>query len=80
MVEIIAAVVTTRRLPREDGFGLVLNHNAFFELGIVVFAAVASVHGNEHGIELVLRVLTWLVFVVGLARRVVKEGHSCLYL
>ena len=76
VVKVVATVLPTGLFPLHQArVSLVLHHNALFECGIVVFAVVASVHGDLHRIELVLRVLLWLEFVVGDSYVVVEERH-----
>ena len=51
------------------------NHNALFEGGVEVFAAIATVHWDLHRIKLILSVLLWHKLVVWLANVVVKQCH-----
>ncbi len=76
MVKVVATVFSTIFLPREGGCtGLVLDHDALFEGGVVVFAAIAAIHRDLHGVELVLGVLLGLENVIGLANVVVEKRH-----
>jgi len=75
VIEVVAAVVATSLLPLEKAFSLVLNGDAFFELGVVVSTAVASVHGYQECVEFILRVVARLVSVSGDTSIVVKERH-----
>jgi len=75
VVEVVAAVVATSLLPLEKAFGLVLNGDAFFELGVVISTTVASVHGYQESIEFILRVMARLISVSGDTSIVVKERH-----
>ncbi len=54
---------------------MVLDHDALFESGVVVFAAIAAIHWDLHGVELVLGVLLGLENVIGLANVVVEKRH-----
>ena len=55
MVEVVATVLTACLLHGDWAVrGLVAHHDALLEGGVEVFAAVATVHGDLHGVELVL--------------------------
>ena len=80
MIEIVAAVLLVLALPLANRSGLVLHEDAFLELSIEVLAAVTSVHGDEHGVKLLLRVLLRMEDVVGDRRLEVEECHLFLLL
>ena len=80
MIEVVAAVFLVLALPGEDRTGLVLHEDALLELGVEVLAAVASVHGNQHSVELLLRVLFRLEHIVRDRSLEIEECHLYLLL
>lgn len=80
VVKIVTTVLATLRFPREEtGFSLMLNHDALLELSVEVFASIALVHSNEHGVELVLCVFSGDIGVGRLASIVMEERHFSLF-
>ena len=73
MVEVVTTVFTASFFPREGASGLVLHHDALFELSVVVFATVSPVHGNKHGVQFVLSVFAGFESVGGHTSVVEKE-------
>ena len=73
MVEVVTTVVSPSLLPREKAFGLVLNSDAFLELGVIVSTPVTSVHRNEECVELFLGMVPWFVSVRRNTSVIVKE-------
>ena len=57
-----------------------LHEDALLELCIEIFAAVASIHGNEHSVQLLLRVLLGLEDVVWDRSLVIEECHLLLFI
>ena len=66
VIEIVTAVFLIGSLPLQESFGLMLDHNAFFEFSIIVFAGVSSIKWDFEGIEFLLFMRFWSVFIIGL--------------
>ena len=66
VIEIVATVLLICSFPFQEALSLMLNHNAFLELGIVIFASVSSVQGNFECVQLLLAMGLWLVDIVRL--------------
>ena len=76
VVEVVATILPAGFLPSKGSrVSLVVDHDALLEGGVVVFAAVAAVHGDLHGVKLVLSVLFGHEHVVRLADVVVEKRH-----
>ena len=54
------------------------DHDALLEGGVEVLASVPAVHGDLHGIQFFLGVLTWLESVIRHANVVVKQSHVAI--
>ena len=66
MIEVVAAVLTAVLLPGKGTcLGLMLHHDALFEFGVIVLAAVSAILGDFQSIELFDPVLLRSVFVSG---------------
>ena len=73
MVKVVTTVFSTELLPFHWGSdSLMLDSDALLEGGEVILALITSVSWHLKSIELIIRVLSWLVFVVGDTRVVVK--------
>jgi hypothetical protein len=75
VVEVVAAMVSASFFPLEKAFSLVLDCDALLEFCVVVSTAVTSVHGDEKGVEFVLRVFAGCVSVGRDTGVIVKERH-----
>ncbi len=51
VIEVVAAVLLVLAFPLAEGARLVLHEDALLELGVVVAAAVASVHRDQHRVQ-----------------------------
>jgi hypothetical protein len=80
VVKVIAAIVTASTLPTEVALGLVLGHDALLELSVVVFAAVTSIHWDQHSIEFILSVNSGHKLIVRYSGIVEEEGHFGLFI
>ena len=76
VIEVVAAVLAAGLLPfHQASVGLVLHHDALLEGRVMVLTTIATVHRNLHGIEFVLRVLSWFELVVRDSNVVVPKRH-----
>jgi len=73
MVKVVTTVFSTKLLPFHwRSSSLMLDSNALLESSEVVLALITSVSWNLKSIEFIIRVLSWLVLIVGDTRVVVK--------
>ena len=80
VIKVVAAVILVLALPLAKRACLMWNEDALLELGVEVLAAVASVHGNQHSVELLLRVFLRLEHVVRDRSLEIEECHLYLLL
>ena len=66
VVEIVTAVFLIGSFPLQESFGLMLDHNAFLEFGIIVFAGVSSIKWNFESIKLLFFVYLWFIMIIRL--------------
>ena len=66
MIEIVSAVLLISSFPFQKAFCLMLHHNAFLELGVVIFATISSVQRDLESIQFLLAMGLWLVDIVRL--------------
>ena len=66
VIEVVTAVFLIGSLPLQESFSLMLDHNAFFEVGIIVLAGVSSVKWDFKGIKFLLFMRLWSVFILRL--------------
>ena len=64
VIEIVAAVFLISMLPFQHTLSLMLYHDAFLEISIIVFAPVTSIHWDLQCVKFLLNVLLWLVNIV----------------
>ena len=57
MIEVVAALVLIMLFPAQWLMGLMLDHDAFSELSVVVAASVPAILGNLESIQLFSNVL-----------------------
>ena len=57
MIEVVATVLLVGMLPREDRVRLMLHHDTFLELSVVVAARVTTILRDLERIKLLLHVL-----------------------
>jgi hypothetical protein len=80
VVKVVAAVVTASTLPTEVALGLVLSHDTLLEFSVVVFAAVTSIHWDQHRIKFILSVYSGHKLIVRYSSIVEEEGHFGLFI
>ena len=75
MIEVVAAVLLIFAFPLAERARLMLHHDALLELRVEVPATVPPVHRNQHGVQLLPRVLLRLEHVVRDTRLEVEKCH-----